>query len=96
MVSIISPWIDTIAGRLKEGDCSSSMKDSTTSEGWSRKTNFKEDVDGIQATIRIEVACSHASWFMSHKIQEYSQWFPGNKNQVADALHETRTGQMTN
>jgi hypothetical protein len=64
------------------------MMDSTTSEGWTRKTNFKEDIDGIQATIRIEVARSHASWFMSHKIQEYSQWFPGTKNQVADALSQ--------
>jgi hypothetical protein len=74
MVSIISPWIDIIAGRLKDGDCSLLMMDSTTSEGWTRKTNFKEDVDGIQATI------------MSCKIQEYSQWFPGTKNQIADAL----------
>jgi hypothetical protein len=75
-----------IAGQLKDGDCSLSMTDSTTSEGWARKSNFKEDVDGIQATIRIEVAQSHASRFMSHKIREYSQWFLGTKNRVADAL----------
>jgi hypothetical protein len=86
MASIISTWIDIIAGQMKDRDSSLSMTDSTTLEGWTRKTNFKEDVDGIQATIRIEVACSHASWFMSHKICKYSQWFPGTKNQVADAL----------
>jgi hypothetical protein len=86
MASVISPWIDIIAGRLKEGDCSLSMMDSTTSEGWTRKTNFKEDEHGIQATIRIEVARSHAFRFMTHRIREYSQWFPGIKNQVADAL----------
>jgi hypothetical protein len=68
MVSIISPWIDIIAGQLKDGDCSLSMTDSTTSEGRTRKTNFKEDVGGIQATIRIKVARSHASRFMTHKI----------------------------
>ncbi len=65
-----------------------SMTDSTTSEGWTRKTNFKEDEHGIQATIRIEVACSHDSCFMTHRIREYSQWFPGIKNQVADALSQ--------
>ncbi len=86
MASVISPWIDIIAGRLKEGDCSLSMTDSTTSEEWTRKTNFKEDEHRIQATIRIEVACSHASRFMTHRIRKYSQWFPRIKNQVADAL----------
>jgi hypothetical protein len=86
MGSVISPWIDIIAGQLKDGNCSLSMTASTTSEGWTRKTNFKEDVGGIQATIRIEVACSHTSCFMTHKIQEYSQWFPGTENQIADAL----------
>jgi hypothetical protein len=86
MASIISPWIDIIAGRLKEGDCSLSMMDSTTSEGWTRKMNFKEDEHGIQATIKIEVARSHASCFITHRICKYSQWFLGIKNQVADPL----------
>jgi hypothetical protein len=62
------------------------MMDSTTSEGWTRKTNFKEDEHGIQATIRIEVACSYASCFMTHRIHKYSKWFLGIKNQVADAF----------
>ncbi len=34
IAGIISPWIDIIAGCLKEGDCSLSMTNSTTSEGW--------------------------------------------------------------
>jgi hypothetical protein len=38
------------------------MTDSTTSEGWLRKSNFiKDDEDPIQATIRIEVARLHAT-----------------------------------
>ena len=86
LASIISPWIDLIAGRLVEGDCSLSMTDSTTSEGWTRKTNFKEKDEGLQATIRIEVARGHASRFMWAGVREYSQWFPGKENQVADAL----------
>ncbi len=47
MVGIISPWVNILAGRLNNGDCSLSMTDSTTSEGWMRKTNFKEDKNGI-------------------------------------------------
>jgi hypothetical protein len=46
------PWIDIFAGRLKKGDCELSMTNSTTSEGWLRKSNFIEDgEDPIHATI---------------------------------------------
>jgi hypothetical protein len=62
------------------------MMDSTTSKGWTCKTNFKEDHDGIQATIKIQVAREHATRFLTHKIREYSQWFPGRINNMADAL----------
>jgi hypothetical protein len=56
MAGIISPWVDILAGRLNDEDCSLSMMGSTISEGWMRKTNFEEDKNRIQATIRIEVA----------------------------------------
>jgi len=87
MASIISPWIDIIAKRLSKSDCALSMTDSTTSAGWIRKTNFKEDgLDPIEATTRIEIARHHALLFIDNDIKEYSQWFEGKKNQVADAL----------
>jgi hypothetical protein len=63
------------------------MTDSTTSEGWLRKSNFIEDgKDPIQATIRIKVARLHATHYLSNEIKEYSQWFRGAENNVADAL----------
>ena len=63
------------------------MTDISIPEGWSRKTNFKEDgEDPIQATIRIEVARGHARRFMDNNIKDYSQWFPGKENDVSDAL----------
>ena len=89
MASIISPWVDILAGRLKRGDCALSMTDSTSSAGWIRKTNFKEDGDDInriEATVRIDIARHHASLFIDADIKEYSQWFEGKKNPVADAL----------
>ena len=36
--------------------------------------------------IRLKVACLHASHYLSHKIREYSHWFRGANNQVADDL----------
>jgi hypothetical protein len=87
IAAIITPWVDIIAGRLTCGDCALSMTDSTTSEGWLKKTNFIEDGESpIQATIRLEVARLHESHYLSHEIREYSQWLRGADNQVADAL----------
>jgi hypothetical protein len=51
LAAIITPWIDIIEGRLSARDCALSMTDSTTAEGWMRKSNFvKPDDDPVQAT----------------------------------------------
>ena len=87
IAAIITPWIDIIAGRLNSGDCSLSMTDSTTAEGWMHKTNFREsEEDQVQIDTRIEVARKFALDFTIHGIKSYSQWFPGKENIVADAL----------
>jgi hypothetical protein len=63
------------------------MTDSTTSAGWLRKSNFIEDGESpIQATIRLEVARLHAFHYLQTGVREYSQWFRGIENKVADAL----------
>jgi len=87
LAAIITPWIDIIKGRLQLGDCALSMTDSTTSEGWLRKTNFSELGDNpIQATARLEAARMQAMHYMPLGIREYSQWFKGEANVVTDAL----------
>jgi hypothetical protein len=66
------------------------MTDSTTLAGWLRKTNFREhtgdDPDPVQARVRIKLAHHHAVLLLGAGIKEYSQWFPGRENNVADAL----------
>ncbi len=89
IAAIITPWVDIIARQLTHGDCALSMTDSTTSEGWLKKTNFiKDGEEPIQATICLKVARLHASQYLSHGIREYSQWFCGADNAVADALSQ--------
>jgi hypothetical protein len=61
LAGIISPWIDIITVCLNDRDCALSMTDSPTSEGWTQNTNFKENDDEIQETIRIKVAQCHAT-----------------------------------
>ncbi len=63
------------------------MTDSSTAEGWMSKTNFiKTGNDAIQAVTRVNAAQHYARIFMDGNIKGYSQWFPGKKNNVADAL----------
>jgi hypothetical protein len=87
LVAIITPWVDIIRGRLTASDCALLMTDSTTLEGWLRKTNFSElGDDPIQASVRLEAARMHALNYMTTGIREYSQWFRGKDNVVADSL----------
>jgi hypothetical protein len=87
LAAIITPWTDIIANCLKPGDCALSMMDSMTSEGWLRKTNSSKLGDNlIKATVQLEVARMHTKSYMALGIWDYSQWFPGNDNIVADTL----------
>jgi hypothetical protein len=85
--AIITPWVDIICGHLHLGACALSMTDSTTSEGWLHKTNFsKLGDDPIQATLKLEIARMHATYYTTLGIRQYSQWFPGDANVFADSL----------
>ena len=66
------------------------MTDSSTSEGWTRKTNFwKADYDDPEeAVVRRVVPRKHATQFSSLMIKDYSQWFPGQHNIASDALSQ--------
>jgi hypothetical protein len=90
IASMISPWVDRLAGRLNRGDCILSMMDSSTSVGWLRKTNFWEFVgetsDPVQSRVRIDIAHHHTTFFLEAGIKEYAQRFIGWENNVANAL----------
>jgi hypothetical protein len=84
---IITPWVDIIRECLKLGDCTLSMTNSTTLEDWLRKTNFSKLGDEpIQASVHLKAARMHAMNCMTTGIREYSQWFKGENNVVANSL----------
>jgi hypothetical protein len=63
------------------------MTDSTTSAGWLKTTFFLEaGMNPDESTVHLKIARKHTSHFIHHNIKEYSQRFPGKKNNVADAL----------
>jgi hypothetical protein len=87
LAAIMAPWVDIINGRLSSGDSALSMTDSTTTEGWMQKSNFsKHSVVPVQARTRVNAARKYAKIFMHADVKSYSQWFPGKRNNIADAL----------
>jgi hypothetical protein len=57
LTAIITPWIYLINKQLTKGDCVLSMVESSTAEGWTKKTNFiKKDNNKIQVKARVETA----------------------------------------
>ncbi len=87
LAAIITPWINIIGGCLSPGNCALSMTDSTTAEGWMKKSNFvKPNDDPIQATACVNAARKYTSIFMNANVKGYSQWFAGKLNNVVDAL----------
>jgi hypothetical protein len=58
-----------------------SQGDSTSAAGWINKSSFND-----ACPIHLAIARAFASLCMEKEINHYTQWFPGKKNIVADAL----------
>lgn len=93
IASIITVWTDIIENKLRPEDCILSLTDSSTSEGWHHKTNFKTDpaeedcdLNPIEAQVRTDISRHFAELCVTNKIVHYAQWFPGEENNVSDAL----------
>jgi hypothetical protein len=101
LASIVGPWIDLIENNLPPLSCILAMGDSTTAAGWLRKSNFKEsEKESPQMTAeKIKLSREHARRLMKNSCCEYSQWFPGVDNELADSLsrdHHLTPDTLTN
>ena len=67
--------------------CTLSMSDSATTAGWLRKSKFREEEDYIllkRETSRL--ARKNAARYMTRRIRDYPQWFPGDENWLTSSL----------
>ena len=80
--SIVSVWLEILAGDVPRGSCILAQGDSTSATGWLRKSNFPEHSHPLQ----LEAARHLAHLVLDAGACLYSQWFPGKENGVADCL----------
>ena len=87
LAAVIGPWIDHIEGNLPTLSCVLSGTDSTTAEGWLRKSNFvshgEKDAD---AAVKLATAWKLADMLIETNTMLHSQWFQGKRNPEADSL----------
>eukprot|EP00957_Ditylum_brightwellii_P166582 12680293-Ditylum_brightwellii.AAC.1 len=73
IAAVIILWVNVIEGRLDQGDCSLLMTDSSTSEGWLKKSNFSKLIeDQIQVMIWLDVCRNYAMRMMKNDIKYYT------------------------
>ena len=89
LAAVIGPWINHIEGNLPTLSCVLSGTDSTTAEGWLRKSNFvshgEKDAD---VAVKLATARKLADMLIetNNNTMLHSQWFQGKRNPEADSL----------
>lgn len=88
VASIISPWVDILEGNLPPFSCILSLTDSSTTAGWLHKSNFQESETEHPSLsqAKLKLARDHALRIFTQQCKDYSQWFPGDENDLADSL----------
>ena len=88
---MIQIWLDFIESRLQPFDCILAMTDNTSTMGWLRITNFREEKDGDKEDdhdwlVKQQVARKLADIMIQARVCLYSQWFAGSDNVGSDSL----------
>ena len=80
--SMITIWIDILAGTISPDACLLSQTDSTSAVGWLKKSCFDEK----QHKLAMQTARHLALLLIHAKCSLYSQWVEGEANRVSDIL----------
>ena len=89
LAAVIGPWIDIIENNMPRFSCILSMTDSSTAAGWLRKSNFSNAKDEDHKELisaKLTISRSHAIRLLENECCDYSQWFPGEDNELSDSL----------
>jgi hypothetical protein len=81
--SLISIWMDHFYEVIEPEDCILSQTDSSATMGWLKKSNFADKLD---QAVQLATARKLADIIIETESCLYSQWFPGDQNNIADSL----------
>jgi hypothetical protein len=84
---LVGVWIEIIEGSATPETCILAFGDNTSAMGWINRSKYRDDEDN-EKTIeaKLTIARKLASISIENDIRIFSQWFPGEANQVADFL----------
>ena len=92
LASMICIWIDIIDGDTPAESCLLALGDNTSATGWLKRTNFQpSDEDDHDTTAKTSTARHLARLLQQSSTMLYSQWFPGQDNDVSDCLSRDHT-----
>ena len=98
--SIICVWIDIVDKAIPTESCILSMGNNTSAMVWTRKSNFKSNGENDTGTVAKPTSACHLSQIYQEASScIYTQWFPGEDNDVSDFLsrdHHLSTTVLTN
>ena len=80
-------WMLAIFNCITQNSCLLVNGDSSTAQGWIRKSNFSSaDEFDPEINVKLQAARKVASILIEREACIYSQWFPGDENDITDSL----------
>ena len=80
-------WMLAIENCIIPNSCLLVNGDSSTAQGWIRKSNFPSaDESDPEINVKLQAARKAASILMEKEACVYSQWVPGDENDITDSL----------
>jgi hypothetical protein len=80
---MIAIWVNFLYGNIDRESCILSQTDSSTAAGWLKKSNFTNKED---ENVQLTTARQLGQLLINSQSCLYSQWFPGDKNEISDSL----------
>jgi hypothetical protein len=82
LAALVGVWVEhQVGGPWTEDEVLLCQGDSSSASGWITRSSF-----GDECPLHLAIARTMAKYMSDHRLQHYSQWFPGKENSIADAL----------
>ncbi len=82
LAALVGVWVEhQVGGPWAKDEVLLCQGDSSSASAWITQSSF-----GDECPLHLAIARTTAKYMSNHRLQRYSQWFPGKENSIADAL----------